>query len=122
MRASNVGRRKARGRGRVEQVSAEGGTSRLDALDSPLFISILPPRLAGKLLKETLRLVRQSTIPPSRHMKASYPKYLLTRIGARTSKLQLYKLQALVNHMKLGRWMRDHDYHFDRPLPDRWDV
>jgi hypothetical protein len=55
-------------------------------------------------------------------MKASYPKYLLTRIGARTSKLQLYKLQALVNHLKLGRWMRDHDYHFDRPLPDRWDV
>jgi hypothetical protein len=38
------------------KVPAEGGTSHLDALDSPLFISILPPRLAGNLLTETLTL------------------------------------------------------------------
>jgi hypothetical protein len=55
-------------------------------------------------------------------VKASYPKYLLRLIGARLSRPQLYRLQALVNHMKIGRWMRDHDFHFDRTLPDRWDV
>jgi hypothetical protein len=31
-------------------------------------------------------------------------------------------LQALVNHMRIGRWMRDHGFQFDRALPDRWDV
>lgn len=55
-------------------------------------------------------------------MKASYPKYLIRLIGARLSRSQLYRLQALVNHLKLGRWMRDHGFHFDRTLPDRWDV
>jgi hypothetical protein len=55
-------------------------------------------------------------------VKASYAKYLVRLIGARLSRSQLYKLQALVNHLKLGRWMRDHGFHFDRTLPDRWDV
>lgn len=55
-------------------------------------------------------------------MRATYPKYLLRLIGARLSPTLLYRLQAVVNHMKLGRWMRDHDYRFDRALPDRWDV
>lgn len=55
-------------------------------------------------------------------MKASYPKYLLRLIGARLSKRQLYRVQALVNHLKVGRWMRDHGFHFERPLPDRWNV
>jgi hypothetical protein len=55
-------------------------------------------------------------------MKASYPKYLLRLIGARLSRSQLYAMQAMVNHMRLGRWMRDHGFRFDRALPDRWDV
>ncbi len=55
-------------------------------------------------------------------MKATYPKYLLRLIGARMSRSWLYQLQALVNHLKLGRWMRDHEFHFERTLPDRWDV
>ncbi len=55
-------------------------------------------------------------------MKASYPKYLARLIGARLSRPQLYRLQAMVNHLKLGRWMRDHGYHFDRTLPDKWEV
>jgi hypothetical protein len=27
-----------------------------------------------------------------------------------------------VNHLKLGRWMRDHRFQFDRIVPDRWEV
>lgn len=55
-------------------------------------------------------------------MRATYSKYLLRLIGARLSPTVLYRLQALVNHMKIGRWMRDHGFRFDRALPDRWDV
>lgn len=71
------------------------------------------------------KLVRQELVYPSPRrgpVKASYPKYLLTRIGSRLSKSQLYTLQAVVNHLKLGRWMRDRGFHFDRRLPDRWEV
>jgi hypothetical protein len=55
-------------------------------------------------------------------VKASYPKYVLRLLGARLSRSQLYGLQAVVNHLKVGRWMRDHGFHFDQPLPDRWQV
>jgi Macrocin-O-methyltransferase (TylF) len=55
-------------------------------------------------------------------VKASYPKYLLSLIGARLSGAQLYGLQAIVNHLKLGHWMRDHGFHFARRLADRWEV
>jgi hypothetical protein len=55
-------------------------------------------------------------------MKASYPKYLLRLVGSRLSRSQLYKFQAFVNHLKLGRWMRDHGFHFDRIVSDRWGV
>jgi hypothetical protein len=55
-------------------------------------------------------------------MKASYSKYLVAGVGARLSAAQLYKLQAVVNHMKLGRWMRDHGFYFARQLADRWAV
>lgn len=55
-------------------------------------------------------------------MKAGYPKYLLRLMGARMSTLQLYKLQGLVNHLKLGRWMRDRGFHFDRVVRNRWEV
>jgi hypothetical protein len=55
-------------------------------------------------------------------MRASYPKYALRLVGAHLPRTVLYRIQALVNHMRLGRWMRDHGFHFDRALPDRWDV
>jgi hypothetical protein len=55
-------------------------------------------------------------------VKATYPKYLLTLIGARLSGVQLYGLQAIVNHLRLGRWMRDHGFHFESRLADRWGV
>jgi hypothetical protein len=55
-------------------------------------------------------------------VKASYPKYLARLLGAHLSPSQLYGLQAVVNQLKLGRWMRDHGFHFDRPLADRWAV
>jgi hypothetical protein len=55
-------------------------------------------------------------------LKASYPKYLARLIGARLSRPRLYRLQAMVNHLKLGRWMRDHGFHFNRTLPDKWKV
>jgi hypothetical protein len=55
-------------------------------------------------------------------VKASYAKYLLRLLGARLSRSQLYGVQAVVNHLKVGRWMRDHGFHFDQALPDRWQV
>jgi hypothetical protein len=55
-------------------------------------------------------------------VRASYLKYLMRVIGARLSRPQLYGLQAAVNQLKLGRWMRDHGFHFDRIFPDRWGV
>jgi hypothetical protein len=55
-------------------------------------------------------------------MRATYSKYLLRLVGARLSPTALYRLQALVNHRRIGRWMHDHGFRFDRALPDRWDV
>jgi Macrocin-O-methyltransferase (TylF) len=55
-------------------------------------------------------------------VKASYPKYLLSLLGARLSPSHLYGLQAVVNHLKLGRWMCDHGFQFDGRLSDRWEV
>jgi hypothetical protein len=55
-------------------------------------------------------------------VRASYPKYLLRLLGARFPRTGLYRLQAFVNHLKLGRWMRDHGFQFDRTLPDKWAV
>lgn len=52
----------------------------------------------------------------------SYPKYLLWRIGTWMPKSQLYQLQGVVNHLRLGRWMRDHGFRFDRLLRNRWEV
>lgn len=49
-------------------------------------------------------------------------KRVLWPIGARLSRSQLYRLQGVVNSLKLGRWMRDHEFHFDHLLRDRWQV
>jgi hypothetical protein len=76
-------------------------------------------RMNGDKLRERLR--RFVGIPRA-PMRASYCKCLLRMIGARLSRWQLYKLQAFVNHLKLGRWMRDHGFHFDRTVLDRWEV
>jgi hypothetical protein len=55
-------------------------------------------------------------------LKASYPKYFARLLGARLSQPQLYALQAVVNHLKLGRWMREHGFQFERIVPDKWDL
>lgn len=55
-------------------------------------------------------------------MRASFPKYVLRHLGARMSSDQLCQLQYVVNHLKLGRWMRDHGFQFERLVSDRWDV
>jgi hypothetical protein len=55
-------------------------------------------------------------------MRASYPKYVVRLVGANLSAEFLYRLQALVNHMKLGRWMRQHGFSFRRQVADRWAV
>jgi hypothetical protein len=49
-------------------------------------------------------------------------KRMLWPIGARLSASQLYQLQGVVNSLKLGHWMRDHGFRFDRILPDRWRL
>jgi hypothetical protein len=51
-----------------------------------------------------------------------YTKQLLTLIGSRMSKSQLYRLHATVNYLSLGRWMSDHGFRPDRRLRDRWEV
>lgn len=51
-----------------------------------------------------------------------YPKYLLRTIGAHMSRGQLNQLQGVVNYLKLGRWMRDHGFQFDRLARDRWEM
>ena len=38
------------------------------------------------------------------------------------SKGQLHRLQGVVNYLRLGRWMRDHGFHFDRVLRSRWEM
>jgi Macrocin-O-methyltransferase (TylF) len=55
-------------------------------------------------------------------LRASYPKYLARLLGARLSLSQLYGLQAAVNHLRLGRWMRDHGFRFERIVADRHEV
>jgi Macrocin-O-methyltransferase (TylF) len=55
-------------------------------------------------------------------VRASFPKYLLRHLGARLSSDQLHRLQHVVNHLKLGRWMQDHGFQFERLVSDRWDV
>ncbi len=35
---------------------------------------------------------------------------------------QLYQLQGAVNYLRLGRWIRDHGFHFDRLFQDRWEI
>jgi len=43
-------------------------------------------------------------------------------IGAHLSSTQLYKLQGVVNSLRLGRWMRDQGFRFDHLVRDRWAV
>lgn len=46
-------------------------------------------------------------------------KYFLTLIGSRFSKRYLHQLQMVVNYMKLGRWMSEHNFHFNHRVRDR---
>jgi hypothetical protein len=55
-------------------------------------------------------------------VRASFPKYVLRHLGARMSPSHIFGLQQVVNHLKLGRWMRDHGFRFERLVADRWDV
>jgi len=52
-------------------------------------------------------------------------KQLLSLIGAKLSAHALLQLQMVVNHLKLGRWMRDRGFAVDRRARDReavWDA
>jgi hypothetical protein len=49
-------------------------------------------------------------------------KQLLTSIGARVPARRLHQIQMIVNYMKLGRWMSDHDFRFQRRVSDRMAV
>jgi len=52
-------------------------------------------------------------------------KYLLTRVGERITQRTIYKLNATVNYLEVGRWMHskgyDTTYRFDR-REQLWDV
>jgi hypothetical protein len=52
-------------------------------------------------------------------------KHVLTVVGARLAPSTLLQLQMMVNHLRLGRWMRDHGFDFPMRTRDRhavWDV
>ena len=52
-------------------------------------------------------------------------KKMLTVVGARLSSHSLLQLQMTVNHMRLGRWMRDHGFTVSTRAPSRaavWDA
>ena len=49
-------------------------------------------------------------------------KQLLTRIGARMSSHTLVQIQALVNYLRIGRWMRDRDFLFPARVFVRQEV
>ena len=51
-----------------------------------------------------------------------YFKYLLTVIGSRLSNRCLLQIQAPVNYLKIGRWMRDHGFSINHRVPTRQDV
>jgi len=46
-------------------------------------------------------------------------KYFLTIVGSRLSKRYLHQLQMVVNYMKLGRWMFEHNFRFKHRVRDR---
>lgn len=52
----------------------------------------------------------------------NYPKYLLRKIGARLSRRQLNRIQGVVNYLRLGAWMRDRGFRFERICRDRWEM
>jgi len=49
-------------------------------------------------------------------------KYLLTRIGARSSDRQLEQVQATVNYLKIGRWMKSRGFELIPRVRTREDV
>lgn len=51
-----------------------------------------------------------------------FPKYMLRTIGGRMSRSQLNHLQGVVNYLRLGLWMREHGYHFDHLVRNRWQM
>jgi Methyltransferase domain len=49
-------------------------------------------------------------------------KRLLTAVGARTPLRWIYHLQAAVNYLRIGRWMRDRGYDLVPKVRNRWQV
>jgi hypothetical protein len=54
-----------------------------------------------------------------------YIKFLLTLVGSRLSKHVLQQIQASLNYLRIGRWMRDHKFSFTSRVRSRehvWDT
>jgi Macrocin-O-methyltransferase (TylF) len=51
-----------------------------------------------------------------------YFKWLLTLIGAQLSDHALLQLQAFVNYLRIGRWMRNHRFFFPDRVSSREEV
>ncbi len=49
-------------------------------------------------------------------------KQLLTLIGERLSERRLWRLQATVNYLNIGRWMHEHGFSFKNRVSDRRGV
>lgn len=46
-------------------------------------------------------------------------KYLLTRVGEWTNEKTIYNLNAAINYLEVGRWMRAHGYNVRKRFPRR---
>jgi hypothetical protein len=57
-----------------------------------------------------------------RKFMLSYFKFLLTAIGAKLSDHCLLQLQAFVNYLRIGRWMRNHGFLFADRVRSREEV
>ena len=49
-------------------------------------------------------------------------KYMLTLLGARVPARRVHQLQAVVNYIGIGRWMRDRGFNVNSRAGDRWEV
>jgi O-methyltransferase len=52
-------------------------------------------------------------------------KHFLTLVGYRLTRRHLIQLQAVINYLAIGRWMREHGFHFPHRVSSRqlvWDA
>ena len=73
----------------------------------------------------TNEAINENGVSTARRMNAALVrsfKHLLSLVGARLPARSLHRFQLALNYMKLGRWMSEHNFRFDRRVRDRNGV